>query len=76
MALHAMSRIVRYQVYKYPDRVRSEVIPDAASWEISPDGLTYTFKLRPNLKFDPRPPTNGRIMNSADVKWSWEHYEG
>ena len=49
------------------------LIGDAAdSWEFSPDGLTLTFKLRPNLKFDPRPPTNERVMTAADVKFSFE----
>jgi ABC-type transport system substrate-binding protein len=27
------------------------------------------------MKFDPRPPTNGRVMTSADVKYSWELFE-
>src|SRR4051794_10931086 len=34
------------------------------SWETSPDNLTWTFKLRRNHKFDPRPPTNGRVMTT------------
>src|SRR6266545_183939 len=42
------------------------------SWEISPDGLQITLKLRPNLKYDPRPPTNSRAMTIDDVKWSWD----
>ena len=42
------------------------------SWEISPEGLQISLKLRPNHKFDPRPPTNGRAMTVEDVKWSWD----
>jgi peptide/nickel transport system substrate-binding protein len=34
---------------------------------MSDDGLTYTFKLRPNLKFH-----NGAPITSADVKYSFE----
>ena len=46
----------------------------ASSWEYSPDGLQLTIKLRPNNKLDPRAPTNGRVLNSGDVKWSWERF--
>lgn len=39
----------------------------ATSFEVAPDGLTYTFKLNPAAKF-----TNGRKVTAADVKWSIE----
>ena len=72
-SLHAYSRLVQYETYKYPETAMPTVKPDAAlSWDVSPDGMTYTFKLRPNFKYDPRPPTSGRPMTSADVKWSWD----
>ena len=75
-ALHGYSRLVRYQAYKYPEKALPTVDPDAAaSWEVSPDGLTYTFRVRPNQKYDPRPPTSGRTLNSADIKYSWDRYE-
>ena len=72
-AAHGYSRLVKQKVYKYPEEALPAAAPDAAtSWEASPDGLTVTFKLRPNFKFDPRPPTSGRAMTSADVKYSWQ----
>src|SRR5438128_2852326 len=51
----------------------ADITGDAAdSWEISPDAQQVTFKVRPNHKFDSRSPTNGRAMNAADVKYSWD----
>ena len=44
------------------------VVPDLAeSWEISQDGRTYTFFLRPDAKFH-----NGKPVTADDVKWSLE----
>ena len=46
----------------------TEIIPDlAGSFEVSPDGLAYTFKLLHGVKFH-----NGREMKAADVKYSLE----
>ncbi len=45
---------------------RGKVIPGAAeSWTISPDGLVYTFKLRPALKW-----SDGTPITSEDFAWS------
>ncbi len=53
-----------------------EIEPNLAeSWELSPDKLQITFKLRPNAKFDPRSPTNGRVATADDVVFSWKMYE-
>jgi ABC-type transport system substrate-binding protein len=46
----------------------------AGSWEFSPDGLQVTYKLRPGIKFDARQPTNGRVMDAADVRWSFDRF--
>ncbi len=42
----------------------------ATSWEVSGDGLTYTFKLKEGVKFHNLAPVNGREMTSEDVKYS------
>ncbi|RYF61806.1 MAG: ABC transporter substrate-binding protein [Comamonadaceae bacterium] len=39
----------------------------ANSWTVSPDGLSYTFKLREGVNFH-----NGDKLNSAAVKWNWD----
>ncbi|WP_322818400.1 ABC transporter substrate-binding protein, partial [Tepidiforma sp.] len=43
----------------------------AESAEASPDGLTWTVKLRPNVKFHNKAPVNGRAVDTDDVKYSW-----
>jgi ABC-type oligopeptide transport system substrate-binding subunit len=44
-----------------------QVEPDLAeSWKISPDGLVYTFTLRPGLTF-----ADGKPLTAQDVKYSW-----
>ena len=43
----------------------------AESWQESEDGLTYEFKLRPDLKFH-----NGDPLTTEDVKFSFERYKG
>src|SRR5439155_15237034 len=71
-APYSYSRLVLYRPGRYPEPpAGSPVDPDAAeSWEISPDGTQVTFKLRGNVKYDPRPPTNGRLLTAQDCKFS------
>lgn len=45
------------------------------SWEINPDALQITMKLRPNAKWDPRAPTNGRAVDSQDIKTTFERFK-
>ena len=39
----------------------------AERWEISPDGMTYTFYLRQNATW-----SNGDPVTAEDFRWSWE----
>nr|WP_156464995.1 ABC transporter substrate-binding protein [Mesorhizobium sp. Root552] len=39
----------------------------AESWTVSDDGLTYTFKLKPGMKF-----ASGNPITAEDVAWSFE----
>jgi peptide/nickel transport system substrate-binding protein len=43
----------------------------AESWSASPDGLTYEFVLRKNVRFH-----NGEPVSADDVKFSYERYHG
>jgi ABC-type transport system substrate-binding protein len=42
----------------------------AESWTVSPDGLTYTFKLRKDVKFH-----SGKPLTSADVKYTYQRWQ-
>ena len=45
-----------------------KIVPDlATSWTVSPDGLTYTFQLHPNVKFQ-----DGTAFNAQAVVFSIE----
>ncbi|MFC1770004.1 ABC transporter substrate-binding protein, partial [Nitrospirota bacterium] len=45
-----------------------EIIPDIAeSWEVSTNGLAYTFKLREGVRF-----SSGRSVRAQDFKYSFE----
>ena len=49
---------------KRPDDVIGDL---AESWEMSPDGLSYTFRLVRNARFH-----DGKPLTSADVKYSFD----
>jgi peptide/nickel transport system substrate-binding protein len=57
------STLLRYITKSYPD-----IEGDAAeSWSVSDDGLTYRFKLRPNVRFH-----DGGAFSADDVKATFE----
>jgi len=57
------STLIQIDPYSYP-----KIIGDAASeWKISPDGLTYTFKIRPGIKFH-----DGSPLTAVDVKATYD----
>src|SRR5215469_1863590 len=57
------STLLQFDPYKYP-----KIIGDLATdWKISPDGLTYTFKIHPGVRFH-----DGSPLTSADVKASYD----
>jgi ABC-type transport system substrate-binding protein len=73
----AYTKLLKWKVGRYPNIADGTSEGEAATeWEVSPDKLTLTFKLRKDMKFDRRAPTNGRAMDSGDVVWSWKKYIG
>jgi peptide/nickel transport system substrate-binding protein len=57
------STLLQIDPYSYPN-----IIGDVASeWTISPDGLTYTFKIRPGIRFH-----DGSPLTAADVKATYD----
>jgi peptide/nickel transport system substrate-binding protein len=57
------SLLIKFDAANYP-----KLAPDLAEkWEVSQDQLTYTFKLKPNIKFH-----DGSPLTSADVKATYD----
>jgi peptide/nickel transport system substrate-binding protein len=58
------------------DKSKLELEPElASSWERTPDGLTYTFKIRPGVKWHNVSPLNARDFVAADAKFAYERYK-
>ncbi|MBI2907168.1 MAG: hypothetical protein HYX92_05870 [Chloroflexi bacterium] len=61
----AYNGLVRYDPQAWP---QVKVIPDlATSWELSPDGTTYTFHVAKGVKFH-----DGGPLTAEDVKFSFD----
>src|SRR5215470_5025384 len=57
------STLLQIDPYVYP-----KIIGDLATeWKISPDGLTYTFKIHPGVQFH-----DGSPLTAADIKASYD----
>lgn len=76
----AGSRNVTPQVYRYLVKPRAcyyednTMEPDLAqSWQLSPDGLAWTLKLRNDVRWHNKPPVNGRPLTSGDVAWTIDY---
>ena len=73
-----VSSFVRRTLFKFVNGAKHgpsdfALVPDLAlKAEVSPDGRVYTLKLRPGVRWDPRPPLNGREFVAADVKYTME----
>jgi peptide/nickel transport system substrate-binding protein len=73
-----LSSFVRRTLFKFVNGARYgpsnfAILPDLAlKAAVSPDGRVYTITLRPGVRWESRPPVNGREVVAADVKYSLE----
>ena len=57
-------------IYRTLFTYEEELVPSEnllSSWDVSPDGLTYSYYLDEDAKF-----SNGKSITAEDVKFSWE----
>jgi peptide/nickel transport system substrate-binding protein len=63
------SRLLQYKTSTDPQVSENhEVTGDLATSVESPDGITWTVKLRPGATFQNIPPVNGHAVEAADIK--------
>jgi oligopeptide transport system substrate-binding protein len=63
---HILTALFEGLVLKNPNTL--DIEPGVAeSWDISADGLTYTFRLRDNASW-----SNGDLLTAEDFRWSWQ----
>jgi ABC-type transport system substrate-binding protein len=75
LAMHTYPRMLKFKTSVYPAEPAGEVEGDLAeSFELSPDKLQLTMKLRQGLRWDSRAPTSGRVIDADDVVFSWNKY--
>ncbi len=48
----------------------------AESWDVSPDGRTYTFNIRKGVRWHDKPPMNGRELTASDVEYNYHRMTG
>jgi len=69
---NASADVIFNSLVSYDEAAKKVVPALAQSWDVSPDGLTYTFHLRPNVQFqttDYFKPT--RALNADDVVFTF-----
>jgi ABC-type transport system substrate-binding protein len=75
VAAYTYPRLLKFATARAPDRPIGNVDGDLAeTFETTPDRLQVTFRLRQGLKWDSRPPVNGRTIEATDVVASWGRF--
>ena len=76
VAVHGLVYNSLLMFKKGPDVKPTEFILQpglAERWDVARDAKSFTFSLRPGVRFADVPPVNGRALTSADVKWNLEY---
>lgn len=59
------------RMLNYSDLDYSVIVPNVLeSWEVTPDGKSWTFKMRKGMKWD-----DGEPMTTEDVRFWWEDHQ-
>jgi peptide/nickel transport system substrate-binding protein len=70
------NRLIGFVSGIHYDPLKLELKPElATSWERSPDGTVYTFKIRPDAKWQNVAPLNGRPFVAADAAFAYQRYQ-
>ncbi len=74
---YVYSRLYKFKTDPGFETTLYEAVPDIAeSHEVTDDGMTWTFTLRPGIKFHNKSPLNGRELDSEDVVKTFERFIG
>ena len=63
-----------FRTYNMPNFVMKGHL--AESWDISPDGLTFTFNIRQGVNWHDKAPMNGRELTADDIEWNFHRQLG
>lgn len=75
IAAYTYPRLMRFTPAVYPDHSRGNVEGDLVeSYEVTPDRLQYTLRLRQGLKWENKAPTNARLIDGGDALFSWNKF--
>ncbi len=69
------NRLIGFKRGPGADVFQPEIEPElAASWERSPDGLSFTFAIQPNATWQNVAPLNGRQFTAEDARYALNRY--
>ena len=69
------NRLIGFKRGPAADVFQPEIEPElAASWERSPDGLTFTFQIQDNVTWQNVAPLNGRQFTAEDARYALHRY--